>query len=112
MSNGSAPFRLDWSKASNVEFAMLDEDQTKFMQQTQALVTAESQSKPPTRLSNIYSQKSSFQEFALTVDTTIESRFADLEAKHRYENDLYWTHQLFVQKWKPGSPNIEEEMPA
>jgi hypothetical protein len=31
---------------------------------------------------------------------------AELRAKYRYEQDLYWTHQLFVQHWVSGLPQI------
>ncbi|KAF4468527.1 hypothetical protein FALBO_4582 [Fusarium albosuccineum] len=45
------------------------------------------------------------QELMKGKDTQLE----ELRAKHRYEQDLYWTHQLFERKWKPGVPHIVEE---
>jgi hypothetical protein len=51
ISNGSAPFRLDWSNAKNAKFAKLDKLQVKFMLQMQALVTARGQFAPSTWLS-------------------------------------------------------------
>lgn len=38
VSNGSAPLRLDWDKAGNVQFAKFSEDEIKFLRDSQALM--------------------------------------------------------------------------
>ncbi|KAI4859047.1 hypothetical protein F4820DRAFT_467432 [Hypoxylon rubiginosum] len=82
INNGSAPFRLDWTKSSNVKFARLDELQVKFMQNIQHSINSS------------------------------EPYFDTLRTRHQYEKDLYWTHQLFVNQWTPGLPHIVDELPG
>lgn len=36
----------------------------------------------------------------------------EVRSKYKYEHDLYWTHQLFSEKWDPGLPHIVDEIPA
>ncbi|KAF5675405.1 hypothetical protein FCIRC_7389 [Fusarium circinatum] len=81
ISNGSAPFRLDWGDAKKVGFAKLDGREISFIQKTREMMISK------------------------------DSQFADLKAKNRYERDLYWTHQLFSSKWDAGLPHIEDEVP-
>jgi hypothetical protein len=49
---------------------------------------------------------------ALTSGMTTDEHFRELKAKHRYEQDLYWTHQLFTPKWSSGLSQIEDEIPV
>jgi hypothetical protein len=41
----------------------------------------------------------------------VENVMAELRSKHRYETDLYWSHQLFLENWDSGPPHIMEEEP-
>ncbi|AEO63020.1 uncharacterized protein THITE_2084525 [Thermothielavioides terrestris NRRL 8126] len=81
VSNGSAPLRLDWGKAGNVRFANFSDDEIKFLRDSQALMAKK------------------------------RAHVEEVKSKHKYEHDLYWTHQLFSEKWEPGLPHIVDEIP-
>jgi hypothetical protein len=42
--------------------------------------------------------------------TLTEIEFAELKKYNRYENHLYWCHQMFAKSWTPGPPGIEDDM--
>jgi len=78
---GAVPFTINWHDPGTAKFAKLDAEQVLFMQQTQKRIA----------------QK--------------ENQMQALRRKHRYDNALYWTHQLFFDEWKAGVTIIEEELP-
>ena len=44
-----------------------------------------------------------------TVWLSLEGYLAELRSKHKYETDLYWSHQMFLEKWDSGRPHIVAE---
>jgi len=39
-----------------------------------------------------------------------EDQLVELRKGHHYETELFWTHQLFFQKWKPEERHIIDEL--
>ena len=35
----------------------------------------------------------------------------ELRLKNKYETDLYWIHQMFLERWDCGRPHIMAEEP-
>jgi hypothetical protein len=111
VSNGSAPLRLDWGKAGNVRFANFSDDEIKFLRDSQALMAKKSKqfySSAP--LYALYYYRTSLV-LMVYLPTPAGAHVEEVKSKHKYEHDLYWTHQLFSEKWEPGLPHIVDEIP-
>jgi len=51
--------------------------------------------------------------FIMSVRTKMAERAEEvriLRKEHRYESGLYWCHQLFEDKWEPGTLSIKDEV--
>jgi hypothetical protein len=35
------------------------------------------------------------------ADSSVEQKVMELRADHRYEEEMYWSHQLFYKGWVP-----------
>ncbi|KAF2803351.1 uncharacterized protein BDZ99DRAFT_491742 [Mytilinidion resinicola] len=76
---GFAPLKLDWTSANVSSMAVLDLDQMAFMTQLQDMIKRK------------------------------EEHVLGLRKKREYEEELYWCHQLFFEKWEWEKPRIEDE---
>ncbi|KAL2143606.1 hypothetical protein VTI28DRAFT_10191 [Corynascus sepedonium] len=76
--NGSAPLRLDWKSPKVASMAKLDSAQVAFMQRTQALIASK------------------------------EADVQSLKTTHKYEENLYWTGQLFTEDFDKSPVHIED----
>ncbi|OCK79235.1 hypothetical protein K432DRAFT_383260 [Lepidopterella palustris CBS 459.81] len=75
---GFAPLKLDWKSADTSTMAILDSDQRRFMEQIQEMIRRK------------------------------EKYVLQLREENEYEAELYWCHQIFLEKWDPVQPCIEE----
>jgi len=39
-----------------------------------------------------------------------EPEFENLKRRNCYEDEFYWSHQMFVENWTPGIAVIQNEM--
>ncbi|KAK3390097.1 hypothetical protein B0H63DRAFT_391292 [Podospora didyma] len=67
--NGSAPLKLDWKLPTTISMAKLEPEQVAFMERTQEIIRER------------------------------ENNIRSLQATNNYERCLYWSHQLFFEKW-------------
>ncbi|KAM7182950.1 hypothetical protein V8F20_012786 [Naviculisporaceae sp. PSN 640] len=77
--NGSAPLNMDWTTPQAVKMANLEEWQRRFMIATQSTVSAK------------------------------KNDLLVLRKRHKYEDPLYWCHQLFSEEWDKSPAHVIEE---
>jgi hypothetical protein len=94
--NGTSPFLLDPAEDGTRRVAGLHDQQSQFLDKIQHLVRSESKFRTAYRL-------------RVTHNRT-EQRVKSLRADHRYEDELYWSHQLFFKSWVPTEKTIVDEM--
>ncbi|KAK4183081.1 hypothetical protein QBC35DRAFT_508751 [Podospora australis] len=77
--NGSAPLRLDWRDSKTNEMAQLKPPEVEFMKKTQSIIRAR------------------------------EKDVVSLRKTRRYEQTLYWCHQLYFEDWDRSPVHVIDE---
>ena len=99
VSNGSALLRLDWGRPWNVQFAKFDDDEIKFLRDSQALIVKKGRSRGTALRAFEASSRLSTNYTDLVLIAFFSGAYIEeVKSKHKYEHDFYWTHQLFSEK--------------
>ncbi|KAF1978802.1 hypothetical protein BU23DRAFT_448336 [Bimuria novae-zelandiae CBS 107.79] len=83
MCRGASLAEMNWTKESVKKWAKLDAEQAQYLDCLQRKV----------------------------VQTELKLMMLQLRRENRYEEELYWCHQLFFPNWKAGAKTVEEAMP-
>ena len=94
----SKPLRLDWKKPGSAKIAKLTPHEVRLMEQTQTYIKENGE--PITN---------SLVSIARML-IILEEKLRELRGKHKYEHDLYWFQQMFVEDWLSPRPTIEDEI--
>lgn len=81
MCRGVSLSELDWNSESSRKWASLDAEQVQYLDALQRRL----------------------------IQTEFKAMVQQLRRENRYEEELYWCHQLFFPNWKAGAKTVEEE---
>lgn len=106
VAGGAVPFFLDWKETDGQDVPG----------QNSAEASRNSQIAYIKEMKRLSEQERkcfiSVNQWEHRADVVLGDRLINLKAQNRYEEEMYWTGQMFVEDWKPGDtppPGLEAE---
>lgn len=96
VSCGSTPLNLDFTSPNTARLAALNAEQIQYLGNLKKEINVKG---------NIDIH---LEPLPWLLTLQIEFYMLSLRAKHKYETDLYWCHQMFFPNWRPGNGHIQE----